>query len=163
MAQKSKIIIGNRVVLCSLSRYTALGVNHPIVLRTLKPNARIEIGDDVGISGGSICAAEAITIGPCTLFGANVTVVDTNFHPLTAANRRYSSEGVTSAPVVIGRNVFVGTGAVILQGVHIGDNTVIGAGSVVTHDIPANVIAAGNPCKVLRPVPQDTECMSVTS
>jgi acetyltransferase-like isoleucine patch superfamily enzyme len=162
MVPTSHIIIGNRVVLCSQSRYTALGVNHPVVLRTLKSNARIEIGDDVGISGGTICAAEAVTIGACTMFGANVTVVDNDFHPLTSTNRRYCNEGIRSAPVVIGRNVFVGTGAVILKGVHIGDNSIIGASSVVTSDLPANVIAAGNPCKTIAPLPRNEECIGAT-
>jgi acetyltransferase-like isoleucine patch superfamily enzyme len=55
---------------------------------------------------------------------------------------------------VIGRNVFIGTGSIVLKGVHIGDNSVIGACSVVTHDIPGNTIAAGNPCRVVRPLPQ---------
>lgn len=55
-------------------------------------------------------------------------------------------------PVHIGRNCWIGAGAIILPGITIGDNTVIGAGSVVTKDIPANVVAAGNPCRVMRPI-----------
>jgi acetyltransferase-like isoleucine patch superfamily enzyme len=144
------IKIGSYVQLCSWSWFTALGVNHPVVLRTLEVGALIEIGDHVGISGGSICAAKSVSIGSYTMFGANVTVADTDFHPLKAENRRYSNEGVNAAPVVVGRNVFVGTGSIILKGVHIGDNCIIGAGAVVTHSIPANTIAAGNPCKVIR-------------
>jgi acetyltransferase-like isoleucine patch superfamily enzyme len=159
----AKISIGRKVVLCSWSHFTALGVNHPVVLRAMAPGARIEIGDHVGISGGSICAAQSVTIGACTMFGANVTVADTDFHPLTAENRRYSNDGVKSAPVVVGQNVFVGTGAMILKGVHIGDNSIIGAGSVVTRDIPANTIAAGNPCVVLRHLESVTHTMAARS
>ncbi len=55
-------------------------------------------------------------------------------------------------PIHIGRNCWIGTGAVILPGITVGDNTVIGTGSVVTKDLPANVVAVGNPCRVLRPI-----------
>src|SRR5690348_14836280 len=125
----SEIRIGSHVVLCSWSRHTALGVNHPTVLRTLARGARLTIGDHVGISGGAICAAESVTIGAYSMLGANVTVADTDFHPLAALNRRYSQAGVGTSPVRIGENVFLGTGTMVLKGVHIGDNSVIGAGS----------------------------------
>ena len=153
---RTRIRIGRSVTLCSWSRYTALGVNHPVVLRTVTPGAQIEIGDHVGISGGSICAAVAVTIGAYTMLGANVTVVDTDFHALNPENRRYSQDDVKSAAVIIGENVFIGTGSFVLKGVHIGDNSVIGCGSVVTRDIPSDTIAAGNPCKVIRPLRQTT-------
>lgn len=151
-ASGSKIQIGDRVVLCSDSTKTALGVNHPVVLRTLSPQARIVIGNDVGMSGGTICAAQSVTIGAGTLIGANVTIADTDFHPLAPVERRYSRADVAVAPVVIEENVFIGTDCLILKGVHIGENSVIGAGSVVTKSIPANVIAAGNPCHVVKPL-----------
>lgn len=153
---RTSIKIGRGVTLCSWSRFTALGVNHPVVLRTMAPGAQIEIGDHVGISGGSICAAVSVTIGAYTMFGANVTVADTDFHAIKPENRRYSQEDVKSAAVVIGENVFIGTGSFVLKGVHIGDNSVIGCGSVVTRDIPRDTIAAGNPCKVIRPLCQTT-------
>ena len=70
----SRIRIGDRVVLCSDSRFTALGVNHPVVLRTLCPDAEIIIGNDCGISGGSICAAIRVELGNECLLGANVTI-----------------------------------------------------------------------------------------
>ena len=90
-------------------------------------------------------------IGKDCLFGANVTVVDTDFHHINPALRHNSNACHRDAkPVAIGDNVFVGMGAMILKGVSIGDNSVIGAGSVVSKDIPANVIAAGNPCRVIR-------------
>lgn len=153
-APNSTIRLGKRAVLCSSSRYTALGVNHPVVLRTLSPGAEIVVGDDVGISGGSICSASRVQIGANSMLGADVTVTDTDFHRLDSNNRRYRGhEGVTTAPVTIGENVFVGTGVVILKGVDIGNNAVIGARSVVTSDIPDDVIAAGNPCRVIGPIP----------
>ncbi|CAM4448729.1 hypothetical protein FHS16_004152 [Paenibacillus endophyticus] len=83
------------------------------------------------------------------MFGPNVTVA-TAGHPIVPHLR----ENVTqfNLPVHIGRNVWIGAGAIIVPGVKIGDNTVIGAGSVVTKDIPSNVVAVGNPCRVLREI-----------
>lgn len=90
-----------------------------------------------------------IYIGDHCMFGPNVTVA-TAGHPIDPELR---SQGLQfNMPVRIGRNVWVGAGAVILPGVTIGDNVVIGAGSVVTKDIPSGVVAVGNPCRVLREV-----------
>ncbi len=90
-----------------------------------------------------------IYVGDCTLFGPNV-VVATAGHPIEPSLR---SRGYQyNAAVHIGKNCWLGAGALIMPGVSIGDNTVIGAGSVVTKDIPANVIAVGNPCRVLREI-----------
>lgn len=152
MAPNSQICLGDRVNLCSVSKFTALGINHPVVLRTLRPFARIEIGDDTGISGASICAASEIRIGKQCLFGANVVIADTDFHAIKPENRRYNNqlEDIAVAPVYIGNNVFLGAGVVVLKGVTIGDNSVIGAGSIVTSDIAANILAAGCPAKIIR-------------
>lgn len=147
----SRIAIGGHTILCSSIYSTALGVNHPVVLRTLRPGAQLIIGDRVGISGATICAAVRVCIGSDTMLGANVTVVDTDFHSISPATRHSQVPAdIATAPVEIGQNVFVGMGSIILKGVYIGDNSVIGAGSVVSRSIPANVIAAGNPCRVLR-------------
>ncbi len=148
----SRIALGKNVVLISNSHYTALGVNHPVVLRTLRPEAEIVIGDDVGISGGSICAACKIVIGERCLLGANVTIADTDFHTIESEDRRYEGRfsKIHSAEVEIEDNVFVGANSIVLKGVHIGRNSVIGAGSVVTQDIPRDSIAAGVPCRVIR-------------
>jgi len=90
-----------------------------------------------------------IYIGDCTMFGPNVTVA-TGGHPILPELRQQGYQ--YNFPVHIGRNCWIGAGAVIVPGVTIGDNTVIGAGSVVTKDIPANVVAVGNPCRVLREI-----------
>ena len=90
-----------------------------------------------------------IYVGDNTMFGPGVTVA-TAGHPIQPELRRRGMQ--YNAPVHIGSNCWIGAGAIILPGVNIGDNTVIGAGSVVTKDIPANVVAVGNPCRVLRPV-----------
>ena len=90
-----------------------------------------------------------IYVGDYTLFGPHVTVA-TAGHPILPELRQQGLQ--YNAPVRIGKNCWIGAGALLMPGVTIGDNTVIGAGSVVTRDIPANVVAVGNPCRVLRPV-----------
>lgn len=90
-----------------------------------------------------------IYIGDYTMIGPNVTVA-TAGHPILPELRLEAYQ--YNFPVHIGKNCWIGAGAVILPGVTIGDNTVIGAGSIVTKDVPSNVVAVGNPCKVLRPI-----------
>lgn len=90
-----------------------------------------------------------IYIGNYVMFGPNVTIA-TAGHPILPALREQVYQ--FNIPVTIGNNVWIGAGSVILPGVTIGDNSVIGAGSVVTKDIPANVVAVGNPCKILREI-----------
>lgn len=90
-----------------------------------------------------------IYVGDYTMFGPNVTVA-TAGHPIDPELR--SGAYQYNMPVHIGRNCWLGAGVVVLPGVTIGDNTVIGAGSVVTKDIPPNVVAVGNPCRVLREI-----------
>ena len=90
-----------------------------------------------------------IYVGDCTMFAPNVTVA-TAGHPIDPDLRSKAYQ--YNMPVHIGSNCWIGAGALIMPGVTIGDNTVIGAGSVVTKDIPANVVAVGNPCRVMRPI-----------
>lgn len=90
-----------------------------------------------------------IYVGDKTMFGPNV-VVATAGHPILPELREKAYQ--YNIPVHIGRNCWIGSGALIMPGVTIGDNTVIGAGSVVTKDIPSNVVAVGNPCRVMREI-----------
>lgn len=90
-----------------------------------------------------------IYVGDKTMFAPNV-IVATAAHPILPELRERGLQ--YNMPVHIGRNCWLGAGVIVLPGVAIGDNTVIGAGSVVTRDIPANVVAVGNPCRVLRPI-----------
>ena len=110
----------------------------------------IHLGDRVFFNFDCVILDPArVTIGSDTMFGPAVQVY-TATHPMRAAERRRGLEG--AKPVAIGADVWVGGGAVILPGVTIGDGAVIGAGSVVTRDVPAGVFAAGNPCRVIRPI-----------
>ena len=90
-----------------------------------------------------------IYVGDGTMFGPNVVVASAG-HPILPVLREKAFQ--YNMPVSIGKNCWIGAGAVIVPGVSIGDNTVIGAGSIVTKDIPANVVAVGNPCRVMREI-----------
>jgi acetyltransferase-like isoleucine patch superfamily enzyme len=120
----------------------------------LREGAVLDIGADTGISGASICAAVSVKIGQKVLIGANVTIADTDFHAINPAGRRHNKnhDEIASRPVLIGDNVFIGAGSYILKGVTIGENSIIGANSVVAKSIPANVIAAGNPAKIVKEI-----------
>ncbi|MCW2903803.1 MAG: hypothetical protein JWO67_6068 [Streptosporangiaceae bacterium] len=149
----SHITLGERVVLVSRTPWTALGVARPVILRTLRPGAVIRIGSDSGLSGATVCAATNIDIGARVLVGADVLIADTDFHPVDVLPRRAAPERASAAaPVRIGDDVFLGARTIVLKGVEIGAGTVVGAGSVVSASLPEGVVAAGNPCRVLRPV-----------
>jgi maltose O-acetyltransferase len=110
--------------------------------------SHIVAGDRLYINYGCIildCAA--VRFGDDVMLGPKVQIYAAT-HPVEAEIRCAGPE--LAAPITIGNRVWIGGGAILCPGITIGDNTTIGAGSVVTRDIPANVIAAGNPCRVLR-------------
>ncbi|WP_435234249.1 acyltransferase [Psychromonas sp. PT13] len=148
--EKSNITLGDKVVLCSRNQNTALGVSKPVIIRTMQPKSVVTIGADTGVSGATICAMEKVTIGKECLLGSDVMIFDNDFHSLHPEGRRYAKDGVVVRPVNIADNVFIGARTIVMKGVTIGENSVIGAGSIVVSNIPANVIAAGNPCKVIK-------------
>lgn len=146
----STIAVGDRVSLRSWRSSNPLAPNHRCVLATRSAGARIRIGNDSGFTGVTMVAAKRIDIGDRVTVGANAIIVDTDFHPLRAEDRLRDFNAGLHRPVVIEDDVFIGMNAVILKGVHIGHGSVIGAGSVVSSDVPANVIVAGNPARVIR-------------
>ena len=152
LSPRSRIQIGERCAICSRSVQTALGVNHPVVLRTLRPGAELRIGEGVRMSGTTICAAQKVEIGNRCVIGANVTIVDTDFHSLDPIIRSSPEDGdlASKKEVLIGNDVFIGGGSYILKGVKVGDCAVIGASSIVVSDIPKGAIVAGNPARILR-------------
>lgn len=122
----------------------------------IEPDFRCEFGknifidDNVYINFGCVildCAR--VEIGANALIGSNLGIYPVN-HAIDAEER--INGGCSAKPVHIGKNVWLGGDVNILAGVTIGDNAIVGAGSVVTKDVPPNVIAAGNPCKVLRKI-----------
>lgn len=139
----SSIIIGND---CTFySKIAANLYNRSCSIITYSKNAKIKIGNNVGMSGTVIGAHKSIIIGNNVRCGANTFIFDSDFH---IGDYRVGEP----KEVIIHDNVWLGINVIVLKGVTIGENSVIGAGSVVIKNIPANVIAAGNPCKVIKDI-----------
>lgn len=115
-------------------------------------SARIDIGDCVLLTGGvRVMAARAVEIGDGTMLARAAVISDCDWHGLY--DRLSAADG--AQPVSLGRNVWIGDGAFVGKGVSIGDNSVVGARAVVTRDVPANVVAAGNPARVVKELDPD--------
>ncbi len=149
-------------------RYIAIGNNVHVVTDsdrkvsfstwTLNEHqGHITIGDNVLICPGCrFDSASLISIGDNCMFAAGSYITDADWHDIYD---RTKSIG-TTRPVTIHNNVWIGDGSILCKGVTIGENSVIGAGSVVATDIPANVIAAGNPARVIRPLDENRELVT---
>ncbi len=113
--------------------------------------SNIQLGDNVYFNFNCVILdAAQVIIGNHVLFGPAVQIY-TATHPMGAAERRSGLE--FAKPISIGNDVWLGGGAIVCPGVTVGDGSVIGAGSVVVRDVPAGVLAAGNPCRVIRKIP----------
>ena len=145
----STISIGKGCRFMSKSWGNLIGLNHRCILSTAEKDAKIIIGNNCSFSGVSIRCYKEIALGHNVRCGANVLIMDGDGHP-------DDPRAGKSKSIHIGNNVWIGTDVRIMKGVTIGDNTLIGAGSIVTKSIPANVIAAGNPCKIIRPLDEET-------
>lgn len=139
---KSIMKIGENVTFRSMATSNLIGINRPCIISTLNSGAIVEIGDGCGFSGTVLGCFNKIILGKNVRCGANTLITDSDWH---LDDPRSS----TPRPVIIEDNVWLGVNVIVLKGVTIGENSVIGAGSIVTRNIPANVIAAGNPCKVI--------------
>lgn len=141
----TKIKIGDNCKFLSRNNSNLIGINRPCCISTHKSNynASIEIGDNCGFSGTVIGAFKSIKIGKNVRCGANTLITDSDWH-------LDDPRSGIPVEVKIKDGVWLGVNVVVLKGVTIGENSVIGANSVVTKNIPANVIAAGNPCRVIR-------------
>lgn len=139
---QSAITIGDDCEFNSSCHFNYRGINHNCILQTSNKSAKITIGSRCGFSGVSIVCDKEVTFGNNVIVGTNTIIGDRDDH-----TDRYPTEPM---PVIIDDNVWIGMNCVVLKGVKIGKNTIIGAGSVVTHDIPANCVAAGVPCRVIK-------------
>lgn len=146
----SSIIIGNNCSFRSISDSNLIGINHKCIIGAHNSEAKIIIGDNCGFSGTVIGAFKEINIGNNVRCGANTLITDGDWHP---EDTRIGE----SKPIMICDNVWLGINTIVLKGVTIGKNSLIGANSVVTKDIPENVMAAGNPCKVISPLRNSTK------
>jgi acetyltransferase-like isoleucine patch superfamily enzyme len=146
--QGSRILIGENTAFRSDKTSNLIGINRKCIIATHSKSALIEIGKNSGFSGVTIGAFEKVIIGNNLLCGANVIISDFDWHNIDPLSRLETC--ISSLPVIIEDNVFIGVNSIIWKGVTIGENSVIGANSVVTKSIPSNVIAAGNPCRVIK-------------
>lgn len=117
----------------------------------IEKGGKIIIGENVGISSSCIWVQNELRIGNNVNIGADCLIIDNDSHSIDYMERRRKSrEAILNAPIEISDDVWIGAKCIILKGVKIGARSVIGAGSVVTKDIPEDVIAAGNPCKIVK-------------
>jgi acetyltransferase-like isoleucine patch superfamily enzyme len=149
----SEICIGNNVIIVSSSiRASAASIFARTKLRTHTRSAKIIIEDDVGMNGTSITArSRTVRIGKGTMIAANCIILDGDYHALWLPESRViNPDSESDADVIIGKNVWICDRCVILKGVEIGENSVVAAGSIVTKNIPPNVLAGGVPAKIIR-------------
>lgn len=140
---RSSIVVGAGCRFRSLHASNPSGVNRPCLLTTLAEGALIEVGPNCGFSGTAIACATRITLGEGVRCSPNTWIIDTDGHwddPRSGPN----------APITIGSGVWLGANVSVMKGVEIGENTVVAAGSLVSRSLPANVVAAGIPAKVLK-------------
>jgi acetyltransferase-like isoleucine patch superfamily enzyme len=148
------LILGNRVIVYTWAEFN------------IEPSGFLSVGDDSILVGPVFMCAESIRIGRRVVISYNVTIADSDFHPLDAASRKADAvanapEGsaanrpaIVSDPVTIDDDAWVGIGAIILKGVRIGKAARIGAGAVVTSDVPAGASVAGNPARIVDAGPE---------
>ena len=145
-ANGGSIKIGNNNKFVSSETINKMGLNHRCLISAtpgVSNKCKIEIGDNCGFSGTSIWCFCDIKIGNNVRCGANTLIMDGDAH--------FDDERTSPPqPIVIEDNVFLGAGVVVRKGVRIGKNSVIGMYSMVTHDIPENVVAVGTPCKIIK-------------
>jgi acetyltransferase-like isoleucine patch superfamily enzyme len=149
----SRIILGNGLRMRSWRRSNPL-LTQRCVLSTRSSSAEIRVGQDCAMSGAVLVAADRIEVGDRVALGANVFVVDTDFHPLGLnEDAQQHTQYGAAKPVIIESDVFIGMNSVILKGVTIGRGCVVGANSVVWNSISPGSVVGGNPARVLRSVP----------
>jgi len=146
--------VGSNFVMNNGKYFNQIGRNDICHLIVGK-DAKLIIGNDVGISSTTIICEDQVVIGNRVKIGGNTVIYDTDFHSLDFLKRRIgtSDENSTNtSPVIIGDDVFIGAHSTILKGVNIGDRVIIGACSVITKSIPSDEIWAGNPAKFIRKI-----------
>ncbi|MDD4205659.1 MAG: acyltransferase [Candidatus Delongbacteria bacterium] len=143
--------IGNNVTLTSWNKEYHINLHSPVKLYADRKGASIIIGDNSRIHGSCLHAYKKIRIGKNCLIAANCNIIDSNGHELSFNNpqNRINSKDEPKE-VEICDNVWIGAGCIILPGVTVGEGSVISANSVVSKDIPPNVLAGGNPAVIIR-------------
>lgn len=154
IGKNTKIKIGNHVLINSGPYFAADAGDYSKLY--IADGGEFSIGDQSGFSNTIISCYDTITIGNHVDIGAGCYIFDTNYHSTdyrVRMNER-SDTDVKTAPIVIEDNVFIGARSIVCKGVKIGARSIIAAGSVVVKDIPSDVIAGGNPCKIIKSINQ---------
>lgn len=144
-----KVRIGDNLYFSSGDAVNPIGSNLQGAIY-VESGASLMIGNDVGMSSTRMWIHDSIKIGDHVKIGGCVLMTDTDAHPMDFMARRSSNEGTKAAPIVIEDDVWIGAHSIILKGVTIGARSIIGAGSIVTKSVPADCVAAGNPCRVIK-------------
>ena len=147
----AQLNIGENCTIKSSFLSNLIGLSQRTIIVTRTEEAKIEIGNNVGISAATIYARKGIFIGDNTLIGANVKIIDNDFHPIEVeASNLDVKEKIGTREVFIGRDCFIGCNSLVLKGSKIGDGSVVGAGSIVAGEFPSNCIIAGNPARLIK-------------
>ena len=152
--QKGLLKIGDYFSMNSGNYFNQIGRQQQTIIQVAK-NAKLVIGNKVGVSSSAIICMHHIEIGNNVKIGGNVVIYDSDFHSLNANDRIKEKEDpfkIKVAEVKISDNAFIGAHSTILKGVHIGQNSIIGAGSVVTKSVPSNQIWGGNPACFIKEI-----------
>lgn len=151
--------IGENCTIKSSFISNLVGLYSRTIIVTRSAEAKIVIGDHVGISGAVLYARKGISIGSNTCIGGNCKILDNDFHPMEWEERNHllqrkngpkENENIPSKEVTIGKNCFIGCNTIILKGTVLGDGCVVGAGAVVCGQFDNNSVIAGNPGRVIR-------------
>ncbi len=146
---KGGLHLGERVMMNSIPELYPMGATFPRCALSAMPGASVSIGDDSYLASCAVFAAKEISIGKRVLISSGCRISDHDGHPVDRIPRTtFTTEG--AEPVHIEDDVWLGCDVMILKGVTIGRGSVIGAKSLVTNDIPPNVLAAGNPARIIR-------------
>lgn len=144
------LVLGNGCIINSGVKHNPIGGNEKTII-VIEKNAKINIGNHVGMSNTAIFSAKYVKIDDDVMIGGGVCIYDTDFHSLDFSKRISGhDEDYVCKPVHIHEGVFIGAHSIILKGVEIGRYSIIGAGSVVTRSVPANEVWAGNPARFIR-------------
>lgn len=151
VSRLSEVKIGRGFIINSGGGYSIDNQAYTII--NIAPGAVFHVGQESGLSNTAIQCFERIEIGSHVNIGAGCLIMDSDFHSTCWDDRKDRKKDISNAkkaPVIIGDYVLIGARSIICKGVTIGPRTIIAAGSVVVKDIPADCLAGGNPCKVIR-------------
>lgn len=158
MFRNSKLVLGDNILLNSDFKFSDTALTNKCKM-VIGYNGQIMIGKNTKLNGCSITSYKRIVIGENCQIASNTFIGDTDLHPVSTKERlkqvtgeKYNHEAVRKKDVIIGNNVWIGWGAIILKGTEIGENSIISAGSVVKGKFPDNVIIGGNPARIIRKI-----------